>query len=126
MRIAGKAEFLKFELVNGDARRKKVALQEISKLYRSGNRLNAEARNDFENAINGMVLVKDQDEKVVRWCLNALAQLGRRGNSDTYVELALRQYEGNPEITAAGVAALSQMYRGNIESIPVLGSVELR
>ncbi len=119
-----KTAFLRFELQNGNAYRTKTALQEISRLYRSGHQFNSEARNNFETAINGIVLIQKQDEKVVRWCLNSLAQLGRRENSSRYVEAALKQYEGNPEITAAGVAALCNMYLGNIDEVEILGRID--
>lgn len=110
--------FLKFELEHGDSRRRKVALQTISKLYRAQHVLNAEQRQSFELAINGLVLQADQDRKVARWCLNALAHVGKRGNSDRYITQALRLYEGDPEITAAGIAALSKMYGARIGEQP--------
>lgn len=119
-----KAAYLKFELLNGDARRTKSALQELCRHYRCGEQLNSEARTDFEKTINGMVLVRNQDPKVVRWCLNALAQIGRRSECAFYVEQAIKLYEGTPEIVAAGVAALSHMFRGELDEVPMLGSVD--
>ena len=109
--------FLKFELDNGDARRKKAALQEIARLYRRGYRFQSEYKNAFAHAINGLVLQKNQDRKVVRWCLNVVAQLGTRDNSSQYVHLALQQYDGDPEISAAGIAALTSLYNGRIDEI---------
>jgi CHAT domain len=114
---AQKGAFLKFEIDHGDARRRKIALQEVARLYRQRFRFNAERRNEFENAINGLVLQVGQDLKVVRWCLNVLAQLGTRGNSSRYVNLALRQYDSDAEITAAGIAALTMMYNGRVDEI---------
>lgn len=119
----GQTAFLKFEIENGDARRRKTALQDLSHRYRQGDILNAESRNSFEKTINGMVL-GDGDRKVVRWCLNALARLGTRLGSSKYVAAALRQYEEDPEIVAAAVAALSRMYNGDIEAIPELTVVD--
>jgi hypothetical protein len=115
---AQRCAFLKFELDNGDFQRRKVALQEIARLYRAGFAFPPEQRNAFEIAVNGLVLQQKQDLKVVRWCLNVLARLGVRGNSDHYVRLALMQYEDNPEIVAAGVAALTYMYNGRVGDIP--------
>lgn len=115
--------FIRFEIENGDARRRKVALQEISRRYRRGDQLNSETRNAFEKLINGIVLT-DSDKKVVRWCLNALARFGTRENCSRYVTLALQQYEGDPEIVAAAVAALSRMYNGDLALVPVLNSVD--
>ncbi|MGM5010513.1 hypothetical protein ACD592_15475 [Rhizobium sp. 969_B3_N1_2] len=120
---AGHTAFLKYEIENGDARRKKTALQDISRLYRQGFHLKADSRNAFEQLINGMVLAH-ADEKVVRWCLNALAQFGTRAGCTRYVELAMQANEGNPEIVASAVAALSKMYNGRLEDIEALKTVD--
>lgn len=120
---SGQTAFLKFEIENGDARRRKVALQEISKRYRRGDQLNAPNRNSFEKLINGIVLA-DRDKKVVRWCLNALARLGTRQNSSRYVTLALQQHQEDPEIVASAIAALSQMYNGSLDLVPELNSID--
>jgi len=109
--------FLKFEIDNGDAKRRKVALQEIARLYRKNFRFSSEQRNAIELTINGLVLQCRLDFKVVRWCLNVLAQLGKRGSSDRYVQHALQQYDGCPEIVAAGIAALTKMYNGRVDEI---------
>lgn len=109
--------FLRFELDHGDARRKKKALQDVSRMYRIGARFNAESLEAVETTIDGLLLQSNQDRKVVRWSLNALGQLGRRTKSDNPVRLALRHYDGDPEITAAGIAALSSMHGGRIEEI---------
>src|SRR5688572_17143153 len=103
--------FLRYELERGDAKRKKSALQELCALYRGGRFLPIEVLDGFEALIDGLVLQGDQDLKVVRWCLNALAQFGRLANSRIYVETALREHAGDPEIEAAGVAAMCHMYR---------------
>jgi hypothetical protein len=121
--LPGQTAFLKFELENGNARRKKVALQELTRRYRQGDHLNAESRNAFEKTINGIVL-SESDLKVVRWCLNALARLGTRQGSSRYVIAALKQFEQEPEISAAAVAALARMFHGNLESIPELQIIE--
>lgn len=115
----GRTAFLKFEIENGDARRRKAALQDLSHRYRQGDKLNAEGKNSFEKTINGIVL-SDGDPKVVRWCLNALARLGTLQGSSRYVAAAMKQYEEKPEIVAAAVAALSHMYRGSLEAVPEL------
>jgi hypothetical protein len=120
---AEKTAFLKFELENGTPRRKKVALQDISRLYRMGFQLNAEGRNAFSKLINGTMLSQG-DEKVVRWCLNALARLGNREDSGRYVELSLQQNQGKPEIVAAAVAALAHLYNGNLEAVSSLKTVD--
>ncbi|MBC7280215.1 CHAT domain-containing protein [Hoeflea sp.] len=109
--------FLRFELDHGDIRRKKKALQDVSRMYRGGARFNAESLEAVETTIDGLLLQSNQDRKVVRWSLNALGQLGRRTKSDNPVRLALKHYDGDPEITAAGIAALSSMHGGRIEEI---------
>ena len=58
-----------------------------------------------------MVFAKNQDLKVVRWCLNALARLGTPSGSSNYVEMAIKKYEEFPEIVAASVAALGRYCR---------------
>lgn len=111
--------FLRFELDHGDARRRKKALQEICRLYRGGFQFNAENSHAVETTIDGLLLQNSQDRKVVRWGLNALARLGRRGVSDNPVRLTLKHYDGDPEITAAGIAALSSMFQGRLEEIDI-------
>lgn len=63
------------------------------------------------------MLKPKQDRKVVRWCLNCLAQIGTRQGSERYIILALSYYDDDPEITAAGIAALTNIYRGHINEI---------
>ncbi|MER9937892.1 CHAT domain-containing protein [Mesorhizobium sp. M0088] len=109
--------FIRFELDHGDARRRKKILQDVSRMYRGGARFNAESLEAIETTIDGLLLQSNQDRKVVRWGLNALGQLGRRMVSDNPVKLALKHYDGDPEITAAGIAALSTMYSGRLEEV---------
>jgi hypothetical protein len=116
--------FFRFELDRGSAKRRKVALQELCALYRRGFVLSADQVTAFEVLINGIVLQDKQDAKVVRWCLNALAQFGRLASCRSYVEAALTNYAGDPEIEAAGVAALCRMYRGNVSDIEALGHID--
>ncbi len=118
-----KASFIKYELENGDDRRKKVALQEIAHIHRSGGRFNSDTRNGLELTINGL-LSAQQDDKVIRWCLNCIAQMGTRDGSMQSVERALRQHVANPEITAAAVAAAAKLYAGQLDQCTALGSVQ--
>ncbi len=120
---SGQTAFLKFEIENGDARRRKAALQELTRRYRQGDKLNAEGKNSFEKTINGIVL-SENDHKVVRWCLNTLARIGTRQGSSRYVSAAMKQYQDEPEIVAAAVAALSRMYHGHFEAVPELSFVD--
>ncbi|WP_282130078.1 CHAT domain-containing protein [Roseobacter litoralis] len=118
-----KAAFIRYELENGDDRRKKVALQEIARTYRSGGRFAPDIRNGLEITINGL-LSAQQDAKVTRWCLNCIAQMGTRSGSVLSVERLLRQQVGDPEIIAAGVAAAAKLYAGQLDECDALGSVQ--
>jgi len=89
---------MQFELENGDARRQKVALQELARQYRSNKVLTSENQNSLERIVCGLVLQGGQDQKVVRWCLNCLAQFGRRDVSSEYVHLAINIINHQPEI----------------------------
>ena len=115
--------FLRSELETGDPRRQKRSLQEVSRLHRSGLRFNGQFKTGFEQSVTGLV-VNSRDEKVVRWCLNALARFGTKAGSETSIEVALRKHEQNPEIVAAGVAAISHLYNGHIGTVSVLGSID--
>jgi hypothetical protein len=116
--------YFRYELEKGNAKRKKGVLQDICAIYRRGLFLPLEAVEVFETLINGLLLQENQDLKVVRWCLNALAQFGRINSSRPYVEAALKKYAGDPEIEAAGVAALCYMYRGSVADIKALAGID--
>jgi len=118
-----KAAFIRYELENGDDRRKKVALQEIARIYRSGGRFATDIRNGLEITINGL-LSGQQDPKVTRWCLNCIAQMGTRTVSMQSVERLLRQQVGDPEIIAAAVAAAAKLYAGHLDECDALGTVQ--
>lgn len=120
---AQQVAIFKFELERGDAKRKKVALQDLCALYRKDFFLASDEAHGVELTINGLLLQTKQDLKVVRWCLNALARFGRYTNSEFYVNAALNQYQGNAEIEAAGVAALCYMHRGDVGSIEALAHI---
>ena len=118
-----KASFIRYEIENGDDRRKKVALQEIASLYRFGAQFSPDTRNGLELTINGL-LSTQQDHKVTRWCLNCIAQMGTRDGSMQSVERALRQQVGNPEVIAAAVAAAAKLDAGQLDQCAALGSVQ--
>ena len=118
-----KAAFIRYELENGDDRRKKVALQEIARTYRSGGRFAPDIRNGLEITINGL-LSAQQDPKVTRWCLNCIAQMGTRTGSVLSVERLLRQQVGDPEIIAAAVAAVAKLYAGQLDECDALGTIQ--
>lgn len=119
-----KASFIRYEIENGDDRRKKVALQEIARLYRLGAQFSTDMRNGLELAINGLLMRNQSDDKVTRWCLNCIAQMGTRDGSIQAVERALRQQVSNPEVIAAAVAAAAKLYAGQLDECGALGSVQ--
>lgn len=114
--------FLKFELESSDPRRQKVALQDICRLYRAGYLFGPEARITFEMEIAGLV-VNSQDHKVVRWCLNSIAQFGSKNNTSQSVEFALKKYEESTEIVAAAVSAMGALYRGQISDLASMKNI---
>lgn len=116
--------FLEFELTHGDAKTKKTALQNLAALYRRGSYIPQDKIVAIEGRINALLLVIGQDRKVVRWGLNALAQCGRWTSCQHYIEKALSIYKGDPEIEAAGVAALCRLLRGHTDDIEALNQID--
>ena len=100
-----------------------MALQEVARIYRSGGRFASDVRNGLELTINGL-LNSQQDQKVTRWCLNCIAQMGTRTGSIQTVERILRQQVGDPEVIAAAVAAVAKLYAGQLDECEALGSVQ--
>lgn len=115
------AVFLASELASSDARRQKVALQEISRLYRAGFQLSPEARARTEQQIAGLTTMTS-DQKVVRWCMNVIARLGTKTTTRS-AEYALQRYEDVPEIVAAAVSALAHLHLGRIDGIASMATV---
>lgn len=86
--------------------------------------LTAENRNSFEPTICGLLLRDEEDAKVIRWSLNSLAQFGRRENSAEFVKVAIKKYEEQPEIVAAGIAALSKMHQGHLDALEEINFID--
>jgi hypothetical protein len=116
--------FIEFELRTGDAKAKKAALQLLSSLYRKGGTIGFNHLEDVERQIVSLLLIVGQDKKVVRWGLNALAQCGRWQTCQNYIESALSLYAGDPEIEAAGTAALCSMLHKNTDEIEALQRID--
>lgn len=106
---------------NGDPRRQKVALQDLSRLYRTDHRLAPEARVRIEQQIVGLINMS-RDGKVVRWGLNAIARLGSKDSLDS-VERAIKRYEDKPEIVAAAVSTVARLRAGQLEGLAALSGV---
>ncbi len=83
----------------------------------------AQFRNGLELSISGLV-ISSLDDKVIRWSLNSLAQIGTRTVCARNLEVALQRNEANPEIVAAAVAALSKIYNGALENVGILANVQ--
>lgn len=116
------ANFLASELASrDDTRRQKVALQELSYLYRANYRLAPEAAQRMEQQIVGLIDMS-RDGKVVRWGLNTLARLGTK-DCTASVERAVKRYEDVPEIVAASVSALARLRMGQLSGIAALRGV---
>lgn len=117
------AAYLTSELANNasDSRRQKVALQDVSRLYRTGHKLASEACVQIEQQIVGLIDMSP-DAKVVRWGLNAIARLGSKAAAGS-VERAIARYEDVPEIVASAVAALARLRLGQLEGIAALSGV---
>ena len=116
------AIYLTSELANSDdPRRQKVALQDISRLYRNAYRFSPEAGARVEQQVVGLT-ISSRDEKVVRWGLNAIARLGSKDSIDS-VERAIKRYEHVPEIVASAVSAVARLRMGQLDGITALNGV---
>jgi hypothetical protein len=116
------AGYLASELAGSDdSRRQKVALQDLSRLYRTGHVLAPETAPRVEQQIVGLTDMS-RDEKVIRWGLNALARVGTVQCIGS-VERAIQRYAAVPEIVAAGVSALARLRMGQLSGIAALGGV---
>jgi len=118
--------FIESELKSGDAKAQKTALQNLAALYRRGGYIAGDRIAGMETQIVSQLLIIGQDKKVVRWGLNALAQLGRWATCQRYVEAAISLYPGDPEIEAAGAAALCKMLSSHTKDIEVLNRIDPR
>lgn len=100
------SNFLKSEIECGIPARTKRALQTVCQVYRnSGSVLSADL-NGFENAILGVLNSGASDEKVRRWSLAAISQLGRRENCWLTVLNVIAKYPEEPQVVSAAIAAL--------------------
>ena len=109
------SQFLKMELECGSPDRTKTTLQEICRLHRSGFEFREPIRSTIETVIAGLLMRLSQDAKVVRWCLNAVAQFGRKDFSLGAVQWALANYGHDPEIAGSAVAAMFKIDTRTLE-----------
>jgi CHAT domain len=118
--------FIGLELRHGDAKARKAALQNLASLHRQGGYISGDRISDLEAQIVALLLIIGQDKKVVRWSLNALAQFGRWTTCQRYVESTISHYSGDPEIEAAGAAALCKLLSSHTKDIEALSTIDPR
>ncbi|WP_247452345.1 hypothetical protein [Bradyrhizobium sp. 174] len=86
---------------NDDSENRKIGLETLCKLYRSGFIL----RDRYTIALFTMALLHDSEPRVRRWALNTLALIGTKDEVSAILE-AIKRDEADPDILAAGIAAL--------------------
>ena len=102
-------EYLRIQLDAGSPDRTKRALQELCRLYRRGQHITADQLLGVEQTIVGILHTPQaQDEKVRRWALNALAQLGRARICLEAIIATLTRYD-DPQTVASGIAAVYKL-----------------
>lgn len=104
-------DYLKSQLETGDPARTKKALQEICKHYRDGYRVHPVKLPGLEQSVVGLLYTQGGDEKVRRWALNTLARLGREPQCMDAIMHTMKQYEHEPQTSAAAIAAIFRMSR---------------
>lgn len=98
--------YLRNQIESSNPLQIKKGLQRLCKLYRQGFRIsNPETLLAIETLINGLLFTQTNDQKINRWALNAIAQLGRPEYSLDGVNHALNKFQNDPEIIASAIAA---------------------
>lgn len=93
--------YVRLLIANEDSENRKVGLETLCRLYRSGLIL----RDRYSIALFAMALLHDKEPRVRRWALNALALIGSKDEVAAILE-AIKRNEADPDILAAGIAAL--------------------
>ena len=93
--------YVKLLIANIDPENKKVGLETLCKLYRSGGVL----RDPHVVVVHAMGLLYDLSPRVRRWSLNALALIGSKDEIVAILE-AIKRNQDAPDILAAGISAL--------------------
>src|SRR6266481_1405512 len=113
-------DYLKSQIESGHPSNTKKALQQLCKLYRSGLRIRIDQLSGMEQSIVGLIYTHRKDEKVRRWGLNALAQLGREENCIEAVKHVLEDFGHEPQTLAAAIAATYRMSRNASQILSTL------
>jgi nucleoside phosphorylase len=93
--------YVRLLIANIDSENRKVGLETLCKLYRSGLVL----REPYVVVVHTMGLLHDSEPRVRRWALNALALIGSKAQVVAILE-AIKRNESDPDILAAGISAL--------------------
>lgn len=104
-------DYIKARLETGNVDHSKRALQHLCKLYREGYRIGGDQLVGVEQSIVGLLSTQAKDEKVRRWALNAIAQLGREQFCLTVVLDVLKRYSHEPQTAAAAIAGIFRLTR---------------
>src|ERR1700693_6233354 len=111
-------DYLKAQLATDDAERTKRALQELCRLYRRRFRLQGNERRAIEISVIGILhSSQGKDEKVRRWALNSLAQLGSESECTDAILNTLDRYQEDPQTAASAVAAIYKVCRDPVAAI---------
>lgn len=108
---AQEVAFLQNEIGCGNPVRAKRALQAVCKLYRGGGRITGREVFGFETTILGALASDLSDEKVRRWALSALSNLGQAKQSWSTVFNVLTKHIDEPQVVSAAIAALYKLDR---------------
>ncbi|OWK25924.1 hypothetical protein AJ87_49210 [Rhizobium yanglingense] len=110
------ATFLKGEIECGIPTRSKRALQTVCHFYRNGGSIIPAELNAFENAILGALNSGASDEKVRRWSLSALSNLGRKATCWATILAIISRYPDEPQVVSAAIAALFKLDLGEAQA----------
>src|SRR5215213_9484261 len=100
--------YVQLLIANIDPENKKVGLETLCKLYRSGQVF----REAHVVVVHAMGLLHDPSSRVRRWALNALALIGSKDEVAAIVD-AIKRDETDPDILAAGISALCGILPAN-------------
>jgi len=101
--------YFKIEVESGNNDRAKRALQSLCKRYWDGLLVDPKSITSVEQTILGVLSSGASDEKVRRWALSALSRLGRLKYSWNAVVSTIKNYQHEPQVLSAGIAALYRL-----------------
>ncbi|WP_281969199.1 hypothetical protein [Roseovarius nanhaiticus] len=102
-------QYLKGEIESHNNEKAKRALQYLCQATRSGTYVNPIDLNGLETSILGALVRGSSDEKVRRWSLSAISQIGRANSCLDAVKHVLSTRDGEPQVLSAAIAALFRL-----------------